>query len=525
MISKEAIKQFLERDLNNHLWIKKCTKEELDEAISSLEKKIQLKHELFIHQKASAYIGACESNFLYFLDMGGGKTIISLWLIEFYKRLKKIGRALVIVPNVINIQGWEEEVRNHTNLTTTLLYGSKDEREFLLESDSDIYVINYDGLQTLMADFAPSTKKRGKKERVINKTKAYNFADLFDFVVFDEIHKTKNHRSLTFQLCNIIASSCKYRYGLTGTPFGRDPHDLWTQFYLVDRGETLGQTLSLFRSAFFTQKRNHWGGYDYKFDKSKEDLLNKTLQNKSIRYEDKEFADLPPTVHTVVPLRLSSDALEYYRETVLESMNNAMEDRLARENYYVKWREICSGFIYVKDQETQEKHELTFSHTEKLDALEEILDDIPKDSRLIIFHIFNKSGEIICDFLTKKKIKFAAINSTSEEDAVTSYKKYQTDSKIKILVANLASGSTGLNLQSANYVIFWEPTDRPIWQKQAEKRVHRHGQTKRVYYYHFITKYTVEEKIRQFLIEGKNLFDALITGKISTKEASGLPTK
>jgi len=456
--------------------------------------------------------------------MGAGKTFITLWLISYYKRLKEVERSLVIVPNVINIQGWQEEIENHTNLKATLLYGSKNERELLLESDADIFVINYDGLQTLMADFGPSSKKRGKKERIINEKKAYDFADLFDLVVFDEIHRTKNHRSLTFKLCNIIASSCKYRYGLTGTPFGRDPHDLWTQFYLVDRGQTLGTTLSLFRSAFFTQKRNHWGGYDYKFDIKKEDLLNKILQNKSIRYEDKEFADLPPVVHTVIPLRLADDALQYYRETVLESMNAAI-DGVARENYYVKWREICSGFIYVKDQETQEKRELTFSHTEKLDALEEILDDIPKDSRLIIFHIFNKSGEIICDFLTKKKIKFAAINSTSEEDAVTSYKKYQTDSKIKILVANLASGSTGLNLQSANYVIFWEPTDRPIWQKQAEKRVHRHGQTKRVYYYHFITKYTVEEKIRQFLIEGKNLFDALITGKISTKEASGLPTK
>ena len=245
---------------------------------------------------------------------------------------------------------------------------------------------------------------------------------------------------------------------------------------------------------------------------------NKTIQHRSLRYEDKEFEDLPSKVETDVPLMMAPDALMYYEQLKKESYEK--DDEEVRTNFYAKWRQICSGFVYenIEDDELgKTKFAMEFSKTEKLDAVEILIEDMPTDSKMVIFHVFNKSGEMIVERLKKLKIPFAAVNSTVK-DKVADYNRFKNNPKCKILVVNIGSGNAGLNLQNANYVINYEPTDRPIWYKQAMKRVYRTGQKKRCYFYHFHVKRSVEDKVLNFIKEGKSLFDALIEGKIALRE-------
>jgi SNF2 family DNA or RNA helicase len=53
----------------------------------------------------------------------------------------------------------------------------------------------------------------------------------------------------------------------------------------------------------------------------------------------------------------------------------------------------------------------------------------------------------------------------------------------------------------------------PIIRRQAEKRCHRGGQTETVFMWDLVVKNTVDEKIVQYVQEGKSLFDAIIEGK------------
>jgi len=166
MISKKAVNEYLDRDLESYNWIKKASHKDMDEAIDQLPVKITLKNKPFLHQKTSYYIGTSLPNFMYFLDMGLGKTFISLMLMSYYLELQKIEKVLVVVPNVINIEGWEEEIKIHTDFNYVTLYGSKAERMDLLEQSAHIYVINYDGLQTMMTELqVPKKKKKGRKKR------------------------------------------------------------------------------------------------------------------------------------------------------------------------------------------------------------------------------------------------------------------------------------------------------------------------------------------------------------------------
>jgi len=56
---------------------------------------------------------------------------------------------------------------------------------------------------------------------------------------------------------------------MAGIPVGRDPQVLWAQFNYCDHGETLGETLGIFRAAFFRAETNYWSGFpNYIFEKS-----------------------------------------------------------------------------------------------------------------------------------------------------------------------------------------------------------------------------------------------------------------
>ena len=58
-------------------------------------------------------------------------------------------------------------------------------------------------------------------------------------------------------------------------------------------------------------------------------------------------------------------------------------------------------------------------------------------------------------------------------------------------------GGLGLNLTSADTVIFYDSDWNPTVDAQAMDRAHRIGQTKVVTVYRLLTKNTIEERIRQ----------------------------
>lgn len=513
MISKLAVQQFLNRELDDNSFIKECSKGEILTNLQSFDNLPTLKNEPYLHQLASIYLGLCYDNYLFFLDMGLGKTFCSLYIIQKRKNDEDLKSCLVIVPNVTNIEGWCEEIQKHTTLSYTSLEGSKAERFSKLQNDSDVFVINYAGLQSMMTELKDVVvKQKKKKKKVISEELVESFIKKFNMVIYDEIHKCSDHESLTYKLCTFLSKECSFRYGLTGTPIGRNAEHFWPIFKLIDHGETLGSSISMYRQAFFNQKKDFWGGYSYELIPKMEPTLHRMLNNRSIRYSDEECQDLPPLVEINVKIKMTEDSLIFYKNLIKEARDKSGMDATERDNYYTKMRQICSGFLYFKNS-SDEKETITFSDNEKLEKLLEIIEDSPKNSKIVVFHFYNKTSELISEFLKKNKVKHVCMNG-SVKNPTDSYKKFKTDDSIKVLLVNIISGGTGLNLQNANYMIFYEPIDRPREYRQAKKRTHRDGQTKRVFCYNFITTNSIEERILSFLEEGKSLHDSLVEGKI-----------
>ncbi len=513
LLSKYIVQKYLQRQLDDWRNLKTLSTMKLEEMLENLAKKkfglpdnsIKLKTKPRKNQLVGLYIGLLLPQFLYFYDMGIGKTKIALDIISVRHKAGKVKQVLVVVENEANVYNWEEQLEEHSNLSYTLLTGSTEDRRQLLKSESSsVYVITYTGLKYLLCWLQQHPKKK-KSSLTLNVSDTIKFAERFDVMVLDEVQNCKNHNSLAYKLCNLLSKYIPVRYGLTGTPMGGDPTDFWSEFYLIDRGATLGNTLGIYRSAFFREQPNPWSGwYDYVFDKKKKKQLMQTIQHRSLCYTDDEVQDLPQLVSINVPVQLEGDAKRHY-DIIKGEIKTEETHLLKLKNIFMKMRQAASSFIKT------EYGILTFSENQKLEWVISAIQDLPAQDKIVVFYEFIESGRSLSKVL-RGKVKYVKLDG-SVKDKKSVLAAFTKDSTVRVLLANLESGSVGLNLQVANRVIFYELPVSLITYEQAIKRSHRTGQLKRTYIYYLLAKNTMEPKLLRHLKSGSDLLQAVVRGK------------
>jgi len=87
---------------------------------------------------------------------------------------------------------------------------------------------------------------------------------------------------------------------------------------------------------------------------------------------------------------------------------------------------------------------------------------------------------------------------------------------------NFKVGGIGLNLQAANYVFLFDRWWNPAVEDQAVKRVHRIGQTQKVFIRRFYCIDTIEERILTRLAEKRRLFRTVIDAARPEPDSLGL---
>jgi SNF2 family DNA or RNA helicase len=512
LINQTAIRDFLARKLANYDWLKAYTAAQLDNDLNRLSPKPALgKIELWLHQKACFLLLLELKRFMLFIDMGGGKTLISLMLLKYRKQRGEKPRAMVFVPYITSADTWIEQTQIHSpDLKCVPLLGTKEQNLELLKGTGDLFVACY---QTAVAMCSHPVKdpKTKKTHWELRKDLAQLFAGV-DTLICDEIHRCKSHTSLTYLLCRSISSRTEYVLGLTGTPFGRDLQDLWPQFFLIDFGATLGATLGIFRGSFFNQKINYFGGYEYEFRKRMMFDLKRTLKNASISYSIDEFYDMPSKEYVVKHLP-PPEVSHLYIEKAIEELNTAIKgnDYHTVQSNYLQLRQLSSGFMTVKGEDIPSV-QIKFEENPKLEALVDLLEAMPHGCKAVVFHHFIYSNHVISDKLKELKIKHARIWG-GQKDPIAELRRFKEDPDCTVLVINWKSGSSSLNLQGANYLICYEQPDSPIDRKQGEARVWRPGQGKRVFIYDLLVRRTVDDRMHKSNEAGKDLLKELLSGK------------
>lgn len=527
VVAQAAVDGFLDRKFDSYEWIKRATRAELEELLRPLpfcvgdDPDTGAEREPYLHQLACAVIASEMPDFLFFLDMGAGKTAVTFHVYRWHRKFNGLRRLLVCVPKAVNVQSWIDEAEIHApDLRVMGLLGNAKQRYKLLQKSADIYVINYAGLQTYMTSLQEVKRKRGgakKRKRVIDDKAARKFIDRFNGVVFDESHRIGNHMALVYHECRRFTKAYRIRYALTGTPFGRDPQKLWAQFHCVDNGKTFGHSVGLFRAAFYNAVEKPWA-IEYNFDQRMDKQMRVMLQNRSIYYAENEYAGMRPVSRIPVPVRFSLSASEQY-QAVLQRVRESRGDADELQSAYLRQRMVTSGFLSVKS-ELGGRLTLEFDENPKLDMLEELLTDMPESSKALVFHDYVYTGDMIGKRLRKIGIGYSRLGGGATEDPMVAYRKFLREKDRRVLIANNESGGTGINPQRVcNYLFFYESPPDPITRKQAERRVDRPGQKKKVFIYDLVVKNSVDERILKWLKKGENLFAAVCGGGRKAVEA------
>lgn len=415
-----------------------------------------------------------EENLGLFLDMGLGKTVITLTAMNDlrYNRFK-VRKVLVIAPKKVAEDTWVREADkwDHLKLMRIIpVLGSQTKRIKALNTPGDIYVLSRDNVQWLVEYYRNSWP--------------------FDTVVIDEFSSFKNPSAKRFKKLCLVRPHIKRMIGLTGTPAPNGLIDLWAQIYLLDSGQRLEKTIGAYREHYFEpDKRNRERVFSYAPKIGAEELINRKIQDICISLSAKDYLTLPERIDNVRYIKLDSKAQERYdelqREMLLEIDDTTIDAGTAAV-LSNKLLQLCNGAIYDEERNVIEIHD------NKLEAFMEIVEAV-QGKPILVFYNFQHDLARIKRSLGKTGLKVSELkNPKSIED--------WNNKQIDILLAHPASAAYGLNLQAGGNIIVWYGLNWSLeLYQQANARLYRQGQTEAVIIHHLVVAEAMDDEVMHAL--------------------------
>ena len=390
-----------------------------------------------------------------FLDMGLGKTVVTLTAANelLYNRFE-VSRVLIIAPKKVAEATWSEEAakwEHLKHLRFSLILGTEQKRIRAVYAPADVYVINRENVVWLV-DYLRN-----------------NWC--FDMVVIDESSSFKSHRAKRFKSLTWIRPHVRRLVELTGTPAPNSLADLWAQLYLLDEGARLGRNITAFRESFF--RANTHGGHFTTYEETEGAAaeIQQRISDICISMKSEDYLQLPELVYDVVPVKLDDKAQKAYDEMEREMLLQIDEEVIDAGSAAAlsnKLLQLCNGAVY-----TGEGDKWVELHDCKLEAFMELIERLNSQPALV-FYNFKHDRERLVAALTKAKKRVRLLQTPADADA---WNRRELD----VLLAHPASCAYGLNLQhGGNHVIWFGLNWSLELFLQANKRLHRQGQTSAV---------------------------------------------
>jgi len=150
----------------------------------------------------------------------------------------------------------------------------------------------------------------------------------------------------------------------------------------------------------------------------------------------------------------------------------------------------------------------------KLAKLDQLLFKLKEGGhRVLLYFQMTRMIDLMEEYLTYRNYKYCRLDgSTKLEDRRDTVHDFQTRPDIFIFLLSTRAGGLGINLTSADTVIFYDSDWNPTIDSQAMDRAHRLGQTKQVTVYRLITRGTIEERIRKRAMQKEEVQRVVIQG-------------
>ena len=379
---------------------------------------------------------------------------------------------LVIAPKKVAEGTWtkEKDKWDHTKiLRVSQVLGSQAKRIRALNTPADLYIIN--------------------RENVVWLVNYYRNSWPFDMVVVDESSSFKSHSAKRFKALAAVSPRIDRMVELTGTPSPNGLGDLWAQIYLLDGGDRLGKKYTHFRERYFQPDKRGADGmvYSYAAKPGTEESILKRISDICISMKAEDYLQLPDITFHEIPVELDEKSRKAYsdleRQMVLElpedEENISVTSAAALSN---KLLQLANGAVYDDDHAVHEVH------TCKIEAFLELIESL-QGKPVLVFYNFQHDRERILKALSGSGLRVRELKTTRDEDDWNAR-------KIDVLLTHPASSAYGLNLQQGgNHVVWFGLTWNYELYTQANKRLHRQGQTEKVIIHHLVCSGTRDEDV------------------------------
>ncbi|KAF2841586.1 hypothetical protein M501DRAFT_929765 [Patellaria atrata CBS 101060] len=150
----------------------------------------------------------------------------------------------------------------------------------------------------------------------------------------------------------------------------------------------------------------------------------------------------------------------------------------------------------------------------KLAKLDQLLRELKEGGhRVLLYFQMTRMIDLMEEYLTYRNYKYCRLDgSTKLEDRRDTVADFQSKPEIFVFLLSTRAGGLGINLTSADTVIFYDSDWNPTIDSQAMDRAHRLGQTKQVTVYRMITRGTIEERIRKRALQKEEVQRVVISG-------------
>ena len=412
------------------------------------------------------------------LDPGLGKTATTLTSVNYLLQVQHLRAVLVVAPIRVCRLVWRQEAVKwlHTkDMTFSMVMGTRDQRTRALMQDKQVFLINYENLGWLAEALHTYYIK---KDRPLP----------FDGIVFDEISKCKNSSTDRVKSLRKILPHIKWTTGLTGTPASNGYKDLHGQFLVLDQGQRLGTSKTAFRTRFYHKV----GPFkEVAFDDTETTIKN-LIGDMTLEMSAADYLTMPDLIINDVMVEMAPDIRTKYekmeRDFFLRLDSGAEKEMFNQASLTNSCLQYSNGAIYpVAGMPLWEP-----IHDQKLDALEEILDECDGKPVLLSYAYRSDAERIMTRFKDHKPINLTECKT--EHALKVAMHKWQ-NGECRLMIGHPASMGHGVDgLQNTCHTLVWFGLNWSLdLYTQFNMRIHRQGQGHPVICHRILCKDTLDQ--------------------------------
>ncbi|KAI0985512.1 hypothetical protein GJ496_008153 [Pomphorhynchus laevis] len=423
-------------------------------------------------------------------EMGLGKTCTSIATLLYMKKYCSFQSCLIICPLSI-ADNWLSEINRFApNLSAIKLVGNANDRNEILNTISDcnpdIILTTYEML------IAESQRLLGLR---------------LSMCIIDEAHRLKNTATHAHRIAATI--KCPNKLLLTGTPVQNNMMELYSMLKLV--------APKLFIDSYADQFVMQFNNFDINTENA--DLLSRTIVNFIMRRTKSQvLPDLPIKTETTIYHGLNALQKRIYRSILTKNSDSVIGNGSVSItnllNILMQLRKCILHPYFFKGIEPEPfvNGEHLVSNSGKMVVLDALLKRLwISNHKALIFSKFTTMLDIVQDYMNMRKFTYERLDGNIRgEERYAAINSFSQNSETKFFLLSTLAGGVGLNLASADTVVFLDIDFNPQNDLQALSRCHRLGQSRNVKVFRLLCKGTVEEMILKRQLMKLNLASTVL---------------